>query len=383
MTYLTVLPTLKWSQFKFPRDREYDTLLNKRTTFTRSGREAVLLGLFALRIDKNDKVLLPATICDVVLHALSQYGVSFEFYDLDNELQPDWTDIKKRICDNTKALYINHYFGRSTNLAKARSLCNKYGLRMIEDCAHAFSGNYNDCLLGSEGDISIFSFRKFSAIPHGGALVINNNSISELEPKKLIQNATFGISGVFKLMMRAIASSWLFPGKIISVYKAQFNSNEAAEDLEIEKIVPSVMSYASLWLFKYQNFADAKNKRVENYLRWESAIKDCPSVSALFKNLPEGSIPFSFPVVIPWRDELVTKCAAIGIYLEPSLRSPNRKFEGLVNCKEKFDRLSHLAEKIVSFPLHQSITGAQLDFIIKQVVMVIHDCTKQYECNKS
>ena len=124
-----------------------------------------MLGFSVLRLNTQDKILLPATICEVVLQACIQSGLAFEYYDLDNELQPKWDDVLKRICPKTKAIYFNHFFGRSFDIQKATDICQSKKLILVEDCAHAFGGKVAGNYLGTFGDISLFSLRKFFSCP--------------------------------------------------------------------------------------------------------------------------------------------------------------------------------------------------------------------------
>ena len=61
-----------------------------------------MLGFSVLRLNTQDKILLPATICEVVLQACIQSGLAFEYYDLDNELQPKWDDVLKEFAQKLK-----------------------------------------------------------------------------------------------------------------------------------------------------------------------------------------------------------------------------------------------------------------------------------------
>ena len=119
------------------------------------------MGLTALSAKPSGKILLPATICEVVLQACIQHGMSIEYYDLDDELQPIWPDVERRLSKDVIALYIITIFGRTCDVSKAQSLCRKYDVAFIEDCAHAFASKINGEFVEGFGDISLFSLRKF------------------------------------------------------------------------------------------------------------------------------------------------------------------------------------------------------------------------------
>ena len=54
---------------------------------------------------------------------------------------------------------------------------------MLEDCAHAFFGEYENRPLGSFGDYAIASTMKFFPTSEGGCLVSSHHSITSLHLK--------------------------------------------------------------------------------------------------------------------------------------------------------------------------------------------------------
>jgi perosamine synthetase len=74
-----------------------------------------------------------------------------------------------------------HYGGQVADVLKCRALCDKYGLFMVEDCAHTCPAYYKDKdgnwqMVGATADIACFSFYANKTITTGeGGMATTNN----------------------------------------------------------------------------------------------------------------------------------------------------------------------------------------------------------------
>lgn len=123
-----------------------------------SGRNAFE---YILRARAYEKIYMPYYICEVMLEPLKKLNIEFEFYHIDNELNPA-SDIKLK--ENEGFLYIN-YFGLKQETVK--KLTSLYGEQLIADNAQAF---FADQI--SEID-TFYSPRKFFGLPDGAYLYTN------------------------------------------------------------------------------------------------------------------------------------------------------------------------------------------------------------------
>ena len=366
---MTVLPCVTSKHLSIGLDSVVQDVLPESVSYTQTGREALVLGLTALSVTPNDKILLPATICEVVLQACVQQGVAIEYYDLDDELQPIWSDVERRLSTDVKALYINHYFGRTCDVTIAQSLCRQYDVSLIEDCAHAFASKINGEYVGGFGDISLFSLRKFFPIIDGGALRVNAALPSvEIDSFGKLK-AAFGLGQLSKSVILAMSKDGYIPMSSMKSLRAKVN-RAASEEVRIstDNIAPTPMTKVSSSIMRHSSVSAACEARLSHYRRWTSVLSDLDGVKPIFKSLPDGSVPFSFPILCDNRAALIAYCRDFGIYLEPSLAAPLRNVPGLVNDNEPFARLERLAENIISLPLHQSLFENNMDKLIAIVV---------------
>src|SRR5690242_18790203 len=136
-------------------------------------RNAIYHCLNLLNIEPGSRVLVPAYICRAAVDPFFAYGADVDFYSIKSDCAADVRDLEARIRPETKAVLAAHYFGFPQDILRIREICDRYGIALIEDCAHVLSGQIGEQAIGSFGDVAIFSWRKFLPVYDGGELVIN------------------------------------------------------------------------------------------------------------------------------------------------------------------------------------------------------------------
>lgn len=107
------------------------------------------------------KVYIPYYTCEVVFEPIKKLGIEYEFYHINNVLEP--ADCPA-LLDGEAFLYTN-YFGLKDNVV--RSLVQRYHSALIVDNSQAFFSKPYD-------DIDTFySARKFFGVPDGAYLFVN------------------------------------------------------------------------------------------------------------------------------------------------------------------------------------------------------------------
>jgi perosamine synthetase len=129
----------------------------------------------------NQEVLFPAYCCGVDLEALVAPNVDVKFYNVGSKMEVDVDDLKAKIGDKTKAIYLTHYLGFPGPVEGLLELCIQRGMYLFEDCALSLFSCLFERPLGSFGHGSVFSLYKSLPVPSGGVLVFNNG-LSPLIP---------------------------------------------------------------------------------------------------------------------------------------------------------------------------------------------------------
>lgn len=148
-----------------------------------SGTAALHLAMLLSGVNPGDEVITTSMTAEPTNTTILQVGAKPVFADVDattGNLSP--SAVESLITKHTKAICVVHYAGYPARLNELRELADRYGLSLIEDCAHALGAEYNHQPIGSIGDYAIFSFQ---AIKHmttidGGMLAMKNpGKISE------------------------------------------------------------------------------------------------------------------------------------------------------------------------------------------------------------
>ena len=140
------------------------------------GRDALLVGLSKLGLKAGDCIIVPAYICYSTIKPLEDYGYIIKYVDINEKMELSIDHLEESIIKNdAKLILAAHYFGFLVDLTNVLAISKKYGLLVIEDCAHNFlSGRkyQNNKILG---DAAIFSLRKTLPVNGGGVLCIKND----------------------------------------------------------------------------------------------------------------------------------------------------------------------------------------------------------------
>jgi dTDP-4-amino-4,6-dideoxygalactose transaminase len=128
---------------------------------------------------KNREVIVPSLSFVSTAHAVTYNGGRAVFVDIDAEtLCLDASKIEKAITKRTKAIMPVHLAGLPCELKQIQELCDKFGLVLVEDAAHAAGASYKNKKIGYHGDAVCFSFHpvKNLAMPTGGAVTLNGKN---------------------------------------------------------------------------------------------------------------------------------------------------------------------------------------------------------------
>lgn len=155
-----------------------------------NGTAALQLALQSSNIGSGDEVLVPGLTYVASFQSISATGAKPVACDVRPEtLTIDWRDAELRLTPRTKAVMPVHYSGGVGDLNEIYAFANRYGLRVVEDAAHAFGSFYNGQLVGSFGDISCFSFDGIKNITSGeGGCVVTGDPVvlSKIQELRLL-----------------------------------------------------------------------------------------------------------------------------------------------------------------------------------------------------
>ena len=159
-----------------------------------SATSALHLALSALKIKKNDEVIIPANTFVSTAEAVTYLDakpilcdIEYSTHNIDHNL------IERLITPKTKAIIPVHFGGNPCKMDLIKNIAKKHNLKIIEDAAHAIPAKYQGEMIGTISDATCFSFyaTKTLTTGEGGMVTTNCNNVAE----KIILQRLHGIRG--------------------------------------------------------------------------------------------------------------------------------------------------------------------------------------------
>ena len=262
----------------------------------------------------------------------------------------------------------------------------RHNLFLIEDCAHVLISEVDGKPLGSFGDASVFSLRKFFPLYDGGELVLNHprakpridwdaqGYMSSLKAAKesfdqIVDQPRHWIVRFLDDLVQSVK------GPVLGILKSSRN----AELLKVEKtdasfdlrLVNRPMSRVSRMIFAHSDAAFIAARRRANYSRLQNGLAGTDGLHFLIKELPEGVCPWVFPIFFSGKADACTALRREGI--------PAVTWDGVRPADlpwERYPDADFLYKNLVFLPVHQSLTAENLDEIVRAVkeVLQIREC---------
>lgn len=146
-----------------------------------SARAGLFYSLKALNLQEGDEVIIQAFTCVAVPASVVWAGLTPVFVDIDKKTYNiDIEDLSKKITNKTRVIIVQHTFGIPAPIKEILKIASEKNIYVIEDCAHVFGGTLNGKVLGTFGDIGVFSFGRDKALSSvfGGAVIAKDKNLS-------------------------------------------------------------------------------------------------------------------------------------------------------------------------------------------------------------
>lgn len=161
-----------------------DYLGVKHAVGVNSGTDALILGLHALGIRPGDEVISTPFTFFATTECVSHFHATPVFVDVDDETYNfRIEDLEAAITPKTKAIIPVHLFGHSVDMDPVMELAEKHNLKVLEDVAQAFGGDYKGKKLGSIGHAGAFSFfptKNLGGCGDGGLFTTDDDEAADL-----------------------------------------------------------------------------------------------------------------------------------------------------------------------------------------------------------
>ncbi len=147
-----------------------------------SGTDALHLAYLLAGVGPGDEVICPVFTCTATNLPLLYIGATPVFADIDpHTMNIDPISVRSLITEKTKAIVTVDYGGLPCDYEEINRIALEFGLKVIDDAAHAIGATYKGTQIGAVADFTTFSFQAIKHITtgDGGLLHVKDPLLAE------------------------------------------------------------------------------------------------------------------------------------------------------------------------------------------------------------
>ena len=316
------------------------------------------------------RVLAPDYHMGNELRAIRAAGAQVELYTIDRQGCPDLATLSRQAARGADVLFTIHYAGWPQPVSDLRALCDRHGLRLVEDCALALLSETEGCPLGSFGDYAVFCLYKTLPLLDGGLLVQNRHAFSELEhvPLRPIGHA-FEVGQALQLWLERARSRAPRAGAVLAALKRRIGALLTV--LRVARIpVGSIgfnvadadiaMSNWSDRLLDRLDYEAIRRQRRRNFSLLAELLAEAGI--APWRNLEAGVCPLFFPLLVKDKSAAARRLKAWGVIATELWNEGDPVSAPLEGRGARF-----LRRHVLELPIHQDVDEAQIRYLATKV----------------
>ena len=287
---------------------------------------------YILKARKYSKVYLPYYICESVMEPVKRLNISYEFYYINEQLEPA-TELHPK--DDEAVLYVN-YFGLKNR--RASTFCYAYRNTILDQTQAFYSerGNkYDDNTIQCD---TFNSCRKFFGVPDGAYLYTDCLLEEELPQDESFDRMTFLTKRIDRSPQEAFAD---------------FHANDEA----LSAVGLKRMSKLTEGMMRSIDYSAKANKRIHNFHVLDEALRD---TNRLKWSMDYGTVPLVYPYY-------VEDGARLRQYLIDHQVFCARYWPNVLEWCQSDDFEYQLAENLVCLPIDQRYGEEEMKRIINLV----------------
>lgn len=321
-----------------------------------NGTAALHIACIAAGIGPGDEVISTPITFAASANCVSYCGGTPVFADIDPEtynMAP--AAMEACITPKTKAVIPVHYTGQAVAYDEIAAICQKHGLLLIQDAAHAIGTLYKGQPIGSLADMTCFSSHPVKTVTSGEGGVVTTND--EVLYQKLLLARSHGITRDHSQMSEPCDDPWYY--EMVSLgYNYRLTEIQAA-----------------LFSSQLDKLPVFSKRRKEIVKRYNEAFRDVEGI-IVQKEIPSSDttrhlyvIQLDPDILTCSRRQFFDAMTAENIHCQvhyiPVYRLPY--YQRLGYPKGLCPKAERLYERILSIPLYYSLTDRQVEDVILAV----------------
>jgi dTDP-4-amino-4,6-dideoxygalactose transaminase len=145
-----------------------------------SGLDAIEIGLKCAGCLPGDRVLVAPVSAFATALAVVKLGATPVFVDCDRYGLVDLDLVEDALCAGSSIPYFLpvHLYGHCLDMARLRHLSDRFGIKIVEDCAQSIGASHQGTACGTAGGFAATSFyptKNLGAFGDGGALLTDSD----------------------------------------------------------------------------------------------------------------------------------------------------------------------------------------------------------------
>jgi UDP-2-acetamido-2-deoxy-ribo-hexuluronate aminotransferase len=316
-----------------------------------NGTDALQLALMALELKPGDEIITTTFTFVATVEAISILGLKPVLVDVKAEtFNIDINQIEMAITPRTKAIIPVHLYGQCANMEIIMDIASRHNLFVIEDAAQSLGANYcfsngltkKAGVIGHIGCTSFFPSKNLGCFGDGGAVFTNNPEIAE--------------------RIRCIANH----GSKVKYFHETVGINS-----RLDTVQAAILNVKLKYLDQYNT---AREKAADFY---DSSLSGIPQITVPARRAYSTHIFHQYTLKLNGikRVELVDFLAKKNIPTMVYYPVPMhllKAYSSIGYKKGNFPVAEHLAENVLSLPIHTELTKTDLDFIASSVIEFIN-----------
>lgn len=325
-----------------------------------NGTAALHLAAMAAGFSQGDEVIVSSITFAASSNCVLYVGATPVFADIeDNTYNIDPEAVRRLITPRTKGVVAVDFTGQAVKFDEIREICREHHLTLIEDAAHAMGTRYKGRPVGSNADMTCFSFHPVKTVTsgEGGAITTNDEQLY----RRLLRLRSHGITRNQEEMVHPTDAAWYNE-------QVELGYNYRMTDIQAALLISQ--------LDKLSLFSERRREIVEKY---NEAFKNIPEIQVQ-EEIPESDTTRHLYILRLRLDRLNCDrrqffdamcaeniCPQVH-YLPVYWHSYYEKLgyeKGLCPNAEKYYMES------MSIPLYYSLTDEEVDDVIKAVKKIV------------
>lgn len=152
---------------------------------TNSGHSALHLALIALGISSADEVITSTYSSPALLNAVGYTGAKTVLVDINEyDFNVSSSDVRRKVTPRTKAIIVPHMFGFPVDMDALLEL----SIPIIEDCAQSIGASIGGKMVGSFGELAMYSFYATKMLTAADGGMVTTNSSEYLDEMRDIKD---------------------------------------------------------------------------------------------------------------------------------------------------------------------------------------------------